>query len=428
MANLPLGLARQPTPRILASAGCSGTCPPSGRPASAAGLLRGLAAFLVGSRRVVLGTLGAVAIYEINEEHLTPLDATSFEAAGVLERAHLQRMLRDQISVIAPEALVISEEFCEWDESKRRIDLLGVDRDANLVVIELKRTDDGGHMELQALRYAAMVSTMTFDRAAEVFADHLKRLGTEGDARAQLLAHLGWDEPNEDKFAGDVRVVLASADFSKELTTAVLWLNGRDLDIRCVRLKPYRHGDRVLLDVQQVIPLPEAEEYQVRVREKEQQARQDRAERHDLRRRFWEQLLPRARQRTQLHANISPSDDNWIWASAGIPGLSWMYSVKQHEAGVSLYIDFPDAAANKAAIAKLMQEKDSIEASFGSPLDWWPLPDRRCSIVSSGIKGAGYRTPEEGWPKLHEEMVSAMIKLESTLGPRLQGLRPMSPG
>lgn len=39
------------------------------------------------------------------------------------------------------------------------------------------------------------------------------------------------------------------------MTTTVLWLNKKDLDIRCVRLKPYKLGDRLLLDVQQVIPL-----------------------------------------------------------------------------------------------------------------------------------------------------------------------------
>ena len=38
---------------------------------------------------------------------------------------------------------------------RRRIDLLGNDRDTNLVIIELKRNDDSGHMELQAIRYAA---------------------------------------------------------------------------------------------------------------------------------------------------------------------------------------------------------------------------------------------------------------------------------
>src|SRR3546814_14859597 len=76
------------------------------------------------------------------------------------ERRDLQRLLRENVAVIAPDTLVIAEEYGEWDDSRRRIDLLGIDRDANLVVIELKRTEDGGHMDLQAIRYAAMVSTM----------------------------------------------------------------------------------------------------------------------------------------------------------------------------------------------------------------------------------------------------------------------------
>ncbi len=55
---------------------------------------------------------------------------------------------------------------------------------------------------------------------------------------------------------------------SRELTTTVLWLNERDLDIRCIRMRPYRWQGRVLIRVQQILPLPEASDYQVRVREK----------------------------------------------------------------------------------------------------------------------------------------------------------------
>jgi hypothetical protein len=91
----------------------------------------------------------------------------------------------------------------------------------------------------------------------------------------------GWAEPNEDIFAQDVRLVLVSADFSKEVTTAVMWLNERDLDIRCIRIKPYRDAEKVLVDVQQIIPLPEAAEYQIKIREKERKERQDRVGRGD---------------------------------------------------------------------------------------------------------------------------------------------------
>ncbi len=217
-------------------------------------------------------------IYEFSSEHIRPLDRTSFERVRMRERHDLQRLLRENITVIAPDTLVIAEEFGEWDGARRRIDLLGVDRDANLVVIELKRTEDGGHMELQAIRYAAMISTMTFDQAVDAFSRHLA--ASDGDAtqaRADLLEFLGWDEPDEDAFAQDVRIVLASAEFSRELTTSVLWLLERAIDISCVRLQPYDLDGRVLVDVQQVIPLPEAAEYQVQVREKARRERASRA-------------------------------------------------------------------------------------------------------------------------------------------------------
>jgi hypothetical protein len=215
-------------------------------------------------------------IYEITTNAIHPLEETSFMSAGIRERSDLQRLLLDSISVIDRDVMVITEEFGEWEDSRRRIDLLGLDRTGNLVVIELKRTEDGGHMELQAIRYAAMVSTMTFAKVVSVHADYLKVHGKDGDAEAAILDFLGWDEPNQEEFAQDVRIILASAEFSKELTTSVMWLNQRDMDIRCIRLKPYRLGERILLDVQQIVPLPEASDYQVRIREKAVEQRQAR--------------------------------------------------------------------------------------------------------------------------------------------------------
>jgi len=180
--------------------------------------------------------------------------------------------------VIAPNILVISEEFGDWQDSKRRIDLLGLDRDANLVVIELKRTDDGGHMELQAIRYASMVSTMTFDRAIQVFAEYLGKIGkVDQNARKTLLDFLSWEIPDEAQFAQDVRIVLASAEFSKEITSSVLWLRDHNVDIRCVRFRPYLFQTHVLVDVQQIIPLPEAAEFQIQLRNKDRKEREARA-------------------------------------------------------------------------------------------------------------------------------------------------------
>jgi hypothetical protein len=222
-----------------------------------------------------------MAIYEITKDQIRAVSETSFGKAGVRERGDLQRLLRQQVQIVSPDTLVIAEEFGDWEDSRRRIDLLGLDRNANLVVIELKRTDDGGHMELQALRYAAMISTMTFDKVVEAYANYLEKLGREGDARSLVLDFLEWDEPNDEEFAQRVRIILVSGEFSREITGTVMWLNDYDLDIRCIRLKPYNLDGRTLMDVQQIVPLPEATSYQVQLREKEQKKREGRSRKWD---------------------------------------------------------------------------------------------------------------------------------------------------
>lgn len=223
-----------------------------------------------------------MAIYELTADKLEKIPETSFALEGIKERDDLQRLLREQIEILALDTMVISEEFGEWEDSRRRVDLLALDKDANLVVIELKRTEDGGHMELQAIRYAAMVSALTFGKVVEIYGRFLNKTGKDIDPETTILEFLEWDEIVEDEFAQEVKIVLASAEFSKELTTAVIWLNDNGLDIRCVRLRPYKEGDKVLLDVQQVIPLPEAEEYQVKIRDKVRLERVSRSQNRDL--------------------------------------------------------------------------------------------------------------------------------------------------
>jgi len=215
-----------------------------------------------------------MAIYSFNDNALKKVDSTTFNGEGILERQHLQAALKRQIDVIAPNCLVISEEFAEWAGSQRRIDLLAVNKEGNLVVVELKRTETGEHMELQSLRYAAMVSTLTFSRAVEIYQKYLNSIGEELNAENSLLEFLGWEEPQEDDFALDVCIVLVSSDFSKELTTSVMWLNERNIDIRCVRFTPYKYQNQILIDVQQIIPLPEAESYQIKIKQQSEVRRE----------------------------------------------------------------------------------------------------------------------------------------------------------
>ncbi len=228
-----------------------------------------------------------MAVYEMVAENgqksIVQLSRKTFAEIGLKEREDLQASLVPHIEAISPDTLIISEEFRlnTWKDSNLRIDLLGIDKNAEIVVIELKRTEDAGYAELQAIRYASLVANLTFERVVEIFRNFLNRRSEneeleKTDPEQAILEFLEWDVPNEDDFAQKTRIVLASADFSQELTTAVMWLNDSGLDIRCVRMQPYLHGDATLLDIQTIIPLPGASEYQVAQKEKrlsEQSAR-----------------------------------------------------------------------------------------------------------------------------------------------------------
>ena len=215
-------------------------------------------------------------------EALRVIAPTTFTDLGLTERADIQRIVRAHISAITPnvKTMVLAEEFGNWVDAKRHIDLLCLDDEANLVVVEFKR-DNSGHMELQALRYAAMVSTMRFDQAVEAHRSYLRKLGSDQDPEQAIRAFLDKDESEVVALSDKIRIVLASSDFSAEVTTTVLWLNKQGLDVRCVQMRPHRVDTRTLLDIDQLIPLPQDEQYQVALREKSQEQNAARKQERD---------------------------------------------------------------------------------------------------------------------------------------------------
>jgi hypothetical protein len=222
-----------------------------------------------------------VPLFEMTREKLVECKPVTFAHLEIKEREGLQHVLRDHIDVLGNDLLVISEEYGDWEDARRRIDLLALDKQCRLVVIELKRTDYGGHMDLQAIRYAAMVAAMTFEQVAGAYSAYLTKRGLpDADDAAERIREFLELPPDEAiDISTEVRILLVAGDFSREITTAVLWLNRFDgMDIRCVQLVAYEINGRNYLDVEQVIPLPQAADYQVQIRKKDQQQEKARTE------------------------------------------------------------------------------------------------------------------------------------------------------
>jgi hypothetical protein len=269
-------------------------------------------------------------------------------------------------------------------------------------------------MELQAIRYAAMVSAMTFEKIADVYSRYLKKIGSTDNAEDAILEFLGWDEPDEELFAHEVKIVLVSLNFSKELTTAVIWLNQRDLDIRCIRIIPYQDGERILLDVQQIIPLPEAADYQIQIKEKEQKVRRERSENYPNYK-FWESLIRLAKEKSNLHDNLAPSPRGSIRLK-NTRGLKFIYVANNYDSRIELYIKRGDSALNKSTFDQLFEHKEEIEIAFGDQLSWERLDNRKSSRIGFYFSG-GVKSDESEWEPLQTAMIDAMIRLEKVLSP-----------
>jgi hypothetical protein len=138
----------------------------------------------------------------------------------------------------------------------------------------------------------------------------------------------------------------------------------------------------------------------------------DLAERHYERLRFWQGLLQRARERTKLHANVTPGHDGALGMSAGLSGLSLNYVVELHRNRVELYIDRGTAEDNERIFDQFFTQREQIEGQFGEPLSWERLEEKRACRIAARYENGGYRSQAEEWPALHDHMVGAMIRLE----------------
>jgi hypothetical protein len=362
-------------------------------------------------------------LFRVTDQKLEPVPSTTFVAEAILERKHLQKLFMADVSPLGEDLMVLSEEYGNWEDARRRIDVLCLDKSGRLVVVELKRTEDGGHMDLQAIRYAAMVSSMTADQAIGAHAKYLGVSDAVDTAKAAILAFLELESVDDIEFTGEVRIILVAANFSPEITTSVLWLNRQGLDVTCVRLIPYKLGPDVLVDVTQIIPLPEAEIYEVRIRTQVEETRKARSVRHEIFRRFWSQFIERSKTSTRLFANRSTSSDHWLSAGIGRAGFTINVSITKDRARVECFISMDsDPVRSKLAYQSLHAKREQIEIAFGSQLDWQELPEKIGCRICSDID-SGWRSPELEWPTLQDKMIETAARMEKALRQPVESLK-----
>jgi Domain of unknown function (DUF4268) len=211
------------------------------------------------------------------------------------------------------------------------------------------------------------------------------------------------------------------SDPRPEHITAVTWLNeSRLANFYLLKIEAIRIGNSDPAPLLTLITGPSEETRELG------DTKKNIADRYDIRRRFWDGLLNRAKQKTRLHEAVSPSSYSYLWAGAGKAGLGYRYSITQHEGEVGFYINLDTEETNRAILKHLKNHKAEIEKTFGGPLVWYEQEGIRHCRVAHPLEIGGYRDPDDKWPLIQDAMIDAMIRLEKAIKPFLADLREAS--
>jgi hypothetical protein len=367
-------------------------------------------------------------MYEIDKKHnlVLPLQKRTFSELGFRERDHLQEWIAKNPEILGEELLIIQKEFDGWTETRERIDLLAIDKNGMVVVIENKLDDSGKDVAWQAMKYAAYCSSLSKTNILDVFQTHLNNSSEKKNARDILCDFLDFSDFEEVVLneGFNQRIILVGARFRPEVTSTCLWLINHNIDVRCIRVVPYGQDERLFLNVEQIIPPPEAEEFMVKIGSKEVEEKSSKGtsrRSHKLRLAFFTKLLESlTSSAAKTYANRSPGTDHWLSGSTGISGVHYSFSLLQTAIRVELAMQRSSGDENKFIFDKLILKKDKIQSEFGEELAWTRLEDKKASRIIFEIPFDSY--DESNWEEAINWMNDKMNLLISAVQPHLDDL------
>jgi hypothetical protein len=364
-------------------------------------------------------------MFRINKEKNTveSLEQPKFSELGFKERENLQEWICHNPEMFGEDLLIIQKEFDGFNETRERLDLLALDKEGNLVIIENKLDDSGRDVVWQALKYASYCSSLSKTQIIQIYQGYLNK-HFKGESAEENISQFLEQELEETLLnsGNNQRMFFVAANFRKEVTSTVLWLLGHGIYVNCYKVTPYSHGGELFLNMEQIIPTPEAEDFMIGMSAKEADEKSTKAElknRHKLRLAYWDQCLSAFRNSDcDLYNNISPSKDHWSTAGSGVSSVPYSMIFSLKEARVELVIARRSKEENHFIFDYLLDRKSQIEEAFGVPLEWDKKEDKKSSYIT--YRKAFDGTNKESWPKMIEWHITHMKKLEKALSEPLR--------
>jgi hypothetical protein len=205
-------------------------------------------------------------MYKLNvvNNQLEAVQETTFFENDLKERQHIEEWIRKNPEVLQEDLLIIGHEYDKF-EVNERLDLLALDKEGNLVIIEVKRDVTGSNVDFQALKYASYCARLSPQDVLDIYSHYISTHALQLDAKDDLMEFLEVDDAEELNTLLNTtqRIIIVGKEFDKRILSVCTWLYENNIDIKCVTIKPYKLGNHIIIDINQIIPPYKLEDYYI---------------------------------------------------------------------------------------------------------------------------------------------------------------------
>jgi hypothetical protein len=224
---------------------------------------------------------------------------------GRVDELMLERRIVENPDLVGEPLLILGHQLADFEEDRDRLDILALDRSGEIVLIELKVSEDFRVTDLQALAYAGAYAKRSRQNLAQTLQRHLqKQVGADRqtadaepddiaavipdgaepslpisvsyeDAVTTIAAFIEIDDFSEWQPSQHVRIKLVAPNFPRRVLQTVKWLGDvysvriAAITVRLFETAPSEYS----VAFERLLPLPADEDFDMTIRERENRQR-----------------------------------------------------------------------------------------------------------------------------------------------------------
>ncbi len=198
------------------------------------------------------------------------------------------------------------------------------------------------------------------------------------------------------------------------MTSAVLWLANFGIDIKCFEIKPFSDKDNLYLQIQQIIPVKDAQEYTNRINDKNKEVAQtERINTETMQKyvEFWKYFIRQCKESNPtLEINNSPSKRSYSHFPSKIKSTGFALHVLNKKCRVDLYIN----NHSNEIYDLLNSKKAELESESKLKFTWNKYEDKNQSKISVAPNDLDFHDKTQ-WKDIANYFIETVEKFQTAL-------------